>query len=70
MDDVQRAIDDQFKDVVDPDYENDVLKERVTVLQGGKYIMNSKKLRPKNLNFLACCGPNKVQANKKLVNLK
>jgi len=35
MDDVQRAIDDQFKDVVDPDYENDVLKERVTVLQGG-----------------------------------
>ena len=43
MDDVQRAIDDQFKDVVDPDYENDVLKERVTVLQGGKYIMNFKK---------------------------
>ena len=36
MDDVQRAIDDQFKDVVDPDYENDVLKERVTVLRGGK----------------------------------
>ena len=70
MDDVQRAIDDQFKDVVDPDYENDVLKERVTVLQGGKYIMNFKKLRPKTLNFLACCGPNKVQANKKLVNLK
>ena len=65
MDDVQRAIDDQFKDVVDPDYENDVLKERVTVLQGGKYIMNfKKKLRPKNLNFLACCGPNKVQAKK------
>ena len=63
MDDVQRAIDDQFKDVVDPDYENDVLKERVTVLQGGKYIMNSKKkLRPKN--FLACCGPNKLQAKK------
>ena len=43
MDDVQRAIDDQFKDVVDPDYENDVLKERVTVLQGGKYIMSFKK---------------------------
>ena len=36
MDDVQRAIDDQFKDVVDPDDENDVLKERVTVLRGGK----------------------------------
>ena len=36
MDDVQRAIDDQFKDVVDPNDENDVLKERVTVLRGGK----------------------------------